>query len=66
VNLNHAHIRENTECPEESVAFLLVSMHFFSYHFSSNLDNRKRMRTALEKITARVLGVTDYQFHLEV
>jgi AcrR family transcriptional regulator len=56
----------NTECPEESIAFLLVSAHFLSYHFSSNPEGRERMRIALEKITARVLGVCDYQFHLEV
>ncbi len=56
----------NTECPEESMAFLLVSAHFLSYHFSSNPEGRERMCTALEKITAKVLGVCDYQFHLEV
>ncbi|MDD3564115.1 MAG: TetR/AcrR family transcriptional regulator [Methanothrix sp.] len=56
----------NTECPEESITFLLFSVLLLSPHFSSNLEGRVRMRTALENITARVLGVTDYRFHLEV
>ncbi len=56
----------NTECPEESIAFLLVSAHFLTHHYSSDLEGRERMSSALETITARVLGVNDYQFHLEV
>ncbi len=56
----------NTECPEESIVFLLVSMLFISHHFSTDLEGRERMRMALEKITARVLGVCGHEFHLEI
>ncbi len=56
----------NTECPEESIVFLLASALFLSHHFSSDPEGQERMRTALEKIMARVLGVCGYQFHLEM
>ena len=56
----------NTECPGESIVFLLASALFLSEHFSSDPEDRERMRRALETITARVLGVCGYQFHLEV
>jgi AcrR family transcriptional regulator len=56
----------NTECPEESVVFLLASALFLSHHFSSDPEGRERMRAALEKIMARVMGVYGYQFHLEI
>jgi AcrR family transcriptional regulator len=56
----------NTECPEESIVFLLASAHFLSHHFSSDPEGRERMRTALEKIMARVMGVYGYRFHLEI
>ncbi len=55
----------NTECPEESVIFLLSSALFLSHHFSSDQEGREKMRDALEKIMARVMGVCGYQFHLE-
>jgi len=56
----------DTECPAEAIVFLLASAHFLSYHFSSDPEDRERMRAALEKITARVIGVYGYQFHLEI
>jgi AcrR family transcriptional regulator len=56
----------NTECPEESVIFLLASALFLSHHFSSDPEGRERMRVALEKIMARVMGVYGYEFHLEI
>ncbi len=56
----------NTDCPEESIAFLLASAVFLSHHFSFDPEGREKMRAALEKITARVLGVCGYQFHLEI
>jgi hypothetical protein len=56
----------DTEHPEESIVFLLASALFFSHHLSSYPEGRERMRTALEDITSRVLGVTGYRFHLEI
>ena len=56
----------NMEYPRESFLFLLTSALTLSYHFSGTYESRERMRSALEEITARVLGVTDYQFHLEI
>jgi hypothetical protein len=46
--------------------FLLASALFLANHFTSNPERRAKMCTALEKITARVLGVYGYQFHLEI
>lgn len=56
----------NTEHPEEAIVFLLASSLFLSHHVSSDPEGRERMRTALEDITARVLGVCGYKFHLEI
>ena len=56
----------NTECPEETIVFLLASAIFLTHHFSSDPEGRENMRAALEKITARVMGVCGYQFHLEI
>lgn len=56
----------NTECPEAAVVFLLASAIFLLHHFSSDPEGREMMRVALEKITARVMGVYGYQFHLEI
>jgi AcrR family transcriptional regulator len=56
----------DTEHPEESIVFLLTSALFLSHHLSSCPEGRERMRTALEDITSRVLGVTGYRFHLEI
>lgn len=56
----------NTEHPEEAIVFLIASALFLSNHFSSNPEGRERMRTALDDITARVLGVCGYKFHLEI
>lgn len=56
----------NTEHPEESVLFLLVSALSLSHHFSSEPEARERMRAVLEDITFRVLGVNGYRFHREV
>lgn len=56
----------NTECPGEAVVFLLACAHFIFHHFSSDPEGRERMRVALEKIMARVMGVYGYQFHLEI
>lgn len=56
----------NTECPEESIVFLLASALFLANHFSSDPEGRAKMRIALENITARVLGVYGYQFHLVI
>jgi AcrR family transcriptional regulator len=56
----------NTEYPGESFEFLLASTLFLSHNFSWNHESREKMRAALEEITARVLGVTDYRFHLEI
>lgn len=56
----------NTECPNESIVFLLSSALFLSHHFSSDPGGRERMRAALEKIMDRVMGVYGYQFHLEI
>ena len=56
----------NTECLEESIIFLLASALYLADRFSSDPEERAKMRTALERITARVLGVYGYQFHLEI
>jgi len=56
----------NTEHPKESVVFLLFSTLFLSHSFSSESEEREGMRIALEDITARVLGVNGYRFHLEI
>jgi AcrR family transcriptional regulator len=56
----------NTAHPEESIVFLLTSALFLSHIFSSESEYRERMRIALEDITARVLGVNGYRFHLEI
>ena len=54
------------EYPRESFIFLLTSALALTYHFSGTYESRERMRSALEEITSRVLGVTNYQFHLEI
>ena len=56
----------DTEHPEESIVFLLASALFLSHHLSAYPEGRERMRTALEDITSRVLGVNGYRFHLEI
>lgn len=56
----------NMDYPRESFTLLLSSMLYLSYHFYGDHEARKRMRAAVEEITARVLGVTDYRFHLEI
>ena len=56
----------NTEHPKEAIVFLLASALFLSNHFSSDPEGRERMRAALDDITARVLGVCGYKFHLEI
>jgi hypothetical protein len=52
--------------PKESFIILLTSTLALSYHFSGSFESCERMRGALEEITARVLGVTNYRFHLEI
>jgi AcrR family transcriptional regulator len=56
----------NMKYPKESFILLLSSTLYISYHFSSDHKARERMRAALEEITARVIGVKDYQFHLKI
>lgn len=56
----------NMKYPRESFVLLLTSTLALSYHFSGTFESRERMRSALKEITAKVLGVTDYQFHLEI
>ena len=56
----------NMKYPKESFLLLLTSTLALSYHFTGTFESRERMRGALEDITARVLGVTNYQFHLEI
>lgn len=56
----------NMKYPRESFILLLTSTLALTYHFSGTFESRERMRRALEEITAKVLGVTDYQFHLEI
>jgi AcrR family transcriptional regulator len=52
--------------PKESIILLLSSTLYISYHFTKDREARERMRAALEEITARVLGIEDYRFHLEI
>lgn len=56
----------NTEHPKEAIVFLLASALFLSNHFSSDSKGREGMRKAFDDITARVLGVCGYKFHLEI
>jgi AcrR family transcriptional regulator len=56
----------NMEYPKESFMILLTSTLAITYHFSGTFESRERMRGALEEITARVLGITNYRFHLEI
>ena len=56
----------NMKYPKESFILLLFSTLYISYHFSGTNEARERMRAAFEEITARVLGVKDYRFHLEI
>lgn len=56
----------NAEYPAELIEFLLASALFLSHHIPPDTERRERMRAALEKIAARELGVTGYQFHLEI
>jgi AcrR family transcriptional regulator len=56
----------NMEYPRESFILLLSSTLYLSYHFSWDQKAHERMSAALEEITARVLGITDYRFHLEI
>ncbi len=56
----------NMEYPRESFILLLSSTLYLSYHFSWDQKARERMSAALEEITARVLGITYYRFHLEI
>jgi AcrR family transcriptional regulator len=56
----------NMKYPKESFILLLSSTLYISYHFSSDHEARERMRAALEEITARVLGIKDYRFQLEI
>jgi len=56
----------NTEYPKESIVFLVASALFLSHSFSSNSEDRERMRIALEDITTKVLEVNGYRFHLEI
>jgi hypothetical protein len=56
----------NMKYPKESFMLLLTSTLGITYHFSGTFESRERMRGALEEITARVLGVTNYKFHLEI
>jgi AcrR family transcriptional regulator len=56
----------NTEHPVETVVFLLASALFLFHGFSSESEERERMRIALEDITSKVLGVTGYRFRLEI
>lgn len=56
----------NMDYPKESFILLLSSTLYLSYHFTWDHEARKRMRAALEDITAKVLGVKDYSFHLEI
>lgn len=56
----------NMDYPKESFILLLSSTLYISHHFTWDHEARERMCTALEEITSRVLGVKDYQFHLEI
>ena len=56
----------NMDYPKESFILLLSSTLYLSHHFTWDHETRERMCAALEEITARVLGVKDYQFHLEI
>ena len=56
----------NMKYPKESFIILLTSTLALTYHFSGSFESRERMRGALEEITAKVLGVTNYRFHLEI
>jgi AcrR family transcriptional regulator len=56
----------NMKYPRESFVLLLTSILAITYHFSGTFESRERMRGALEEITGKVLGVTDFQFHLEI
>lgn len=56
----------NMEYPKESFVLLLTSTLALTYHFSGTFESREKMRGALEEIMARVLGVTNYRFHLEI
>ncbi|KKH97015.1 hypothetical protein EO95_06570 [Methanosarcina sp. 1.H.T.1A.1] len=55
-----------TEYPDESFGFLIASTLYLSHNLSWDHESRERMRTALEEIISRVLGATDYRFHLEI
>ncbi len=56
----------NAEYPEESIVFLMASVLFLAHHLSSDPEGYERMSAALERITARVLGITDRQFRSEI
>lgn len=56
----------NMNYPKESFILLLSSTLYLSYHFTQDHETRERMRASLEEITARVLGIKDYRFHLEI
>jgi len=56
----------NMSYPKESFILLLSSTLYLSYHFTWDHETHERMCAALEEITARVLGVKDYRFHLEI
>jgi len=56
----------NMSYPKESFILLLSSTLYLSHHFTWDHEARERMCAALEEITARVLGVKDYRFHLEI
>lgn len=56
----------NMSYPKESFILLLSSTLYLSYHSTLDHEAHERMCAALEEITARVLGVKDYRFHLEI
>ncbi len=51
----------DTEYPEESVIFLMVSALFLSHHLSSDTEGYGSMSAALLNITAKVLGISDHE-----
>ncbi len=56
----------NMSYPKESLILLLSSTLYLSHHLTWDHEARERMCAASEEITSRVLGVKDYQFHLEI